>query len=123
MEVLEHLLSVGANVGLLDEDGDTPLMVAETPEIFARLIAAGADPKIKNTEGKGIVEKAVDDDNEALINWFKENGYITDPNFTYTPGESAEMEEFMDMLEPVEEGEGEGEAANEEDEMQGQGNE
>lgn len=105
MEVLEYLLSVGANVGLLDEDGDTPLLVTETPEVFARLIAAGADPKVKNKEGKGIVEKAVEDDNETLINWFKENGYITDPNFSYTPGESAEMEEFMDMLEPVEEGE------------------
>jgi hypothetical protein len=110
MEVLEYLLSVGASVTLLDEDGDTPLLVCEKPEIFQRLVAAGADPHAKNTEGKGIVEKAVEDDNEELIVWLKDNGYITDPNFSYTPGES-EMADFMDMLEPVdedEEGEGEG---------------
>lgn len=105
MEVLEFLLTVGGNVNLRDEDGDTPLLVSEKPEIFQRLIQAGADPHAKNTAGHGIVQKAVEDDNEELINFLKDNGYITDPNFKYTPGQT-EMEEFMDMLEPVEEGEG-----------------
>lgn len=105
MEVLEFLLSVGANVQLRDEDGDTPLLVSEKPEIFQRLIQAGADPLATNTNGQGILQKAVEDDNEELINFLRENGYITDPNFKYTPGQS-EMEEFLDMLEPVAEGEG-----------------
>lgn len=111
MEILEYLLSVGANIALRDEDGDTPLLVSEKPEIFQRLIQAGADPHATNTEGHGIVDKAVEDDNEELINYLKENGYITDPNFTYTPGQS-EMQEFVNMLEPVDENE---EAENGED--------
>lgn len=105
MEVLEYLLSVGASVSLLDEDGDTPLLVCEKPEIFQRLVAAGADPHAKNAAGDGIVEKAVEEDNEELIVWLKDNGYITDPNFSYTPGQGGEMSDFMDMLEPVDENE------------------
>lgn len=99
-------MTVGADVSLRDEDGDTPLLVCEKADVFQRLVAAGADSHAKNTEGKGIVEKAVEDDAEDLIKYLMESGFITDPNFTYTPGESAEMENFMDMLEPVEEGEG-----------------
>lgn len=114
MGVLEYLLTVGGNVHLRDEDGDTPLLVSEKPEIFQRLIQAGADPHAKNSNGQGIVEKAVEEDNEELIEFLKNNGFITDPNFKYTPGQSAEMEEFMDMLEPVEEGE-EGNEEKEED--------
>mmetsp|Transcript_32154 Transcript_32154/g.54221 ORF Transcript_32154/g.54221 Transcript_32154/m.54221 type:complete len:84 (-) Transcript_32154:384-635(-) len=31
MEVINYLLSVGADVNLRDEDGDTPLLVCESP--------------------------------------------------------------------------------------------
>jgi ankyrin repeat protein len=103
MEVLEYLLSVGGSVTLLDEDGDTPLLVCEKPEIFARLVTAGADPRARNTAGQSIIEKAVEEDNEELIVWLQQNGYITDPNFSYVPGQ-AEMEEFVNMLERVDEG-------------------
>lgn len=109
MAVLEYLLSVGGDVSLRDEDGDTPLLVCEKPEIFQRLVQAGADPRVKNTSGMGIVEKAVEEDAEDLINFLMANGYITDPNFKYVPGEAAEMANFMDMLEPVEEGADNGE--------------
>ena len=99
---MEYLLSVGANIELRDEDGDTPLLVCETPAIFQRLVAAGANPNAKNTAGRGILNKAVEDDNEELILYLQANGYITDPNFKYTPGES-ELENLMDMLERVSE--------------------
>lgn len=108
LEVLEYLLSVGGDVNLKDEDGDTPLLVCEKPEIFQRLVTAGANPRAKNNDGKGIVEKAVEEDAEDLIKYLLESGFITDPNFKYVPGEAQEMANFMDMLEPVEEGEGEG---------------
>lgn len=108
MEVLEYLLSIGGNISLLDEDGDTPLLVSEKPEIFARLVAAGADPHAKNTEGRGILDKAVEDDNEELIVWLQQNGYVTDPDFKYVPGQT-EMEDFVSMLERVDEGEGDAE--------------
>ena len=100
---------------LRDEDGDTPLLVCEKPDIFQRLVAAGADAHVRNTEGKGIVEKAVEEDAEELINYLVESGLITDPNFKYVPGEAAEMANFMDMLEPVEEGAEGGEDASDDD--------
>eukprot|EP01032_Pedospumella_encystans_P014992 gene14992-17189_t len=115
MVVLEYLLSVGGDVSLRDEDGDTPLLVCEKPDIFQRLVAAGADPHVKNSEGKGIVEKAVEEDAEELINYLVESGFITDPNFKYVPGEAAEMANFMDMLEPVEEGAEGGEDGSDDD--------
>lgn len=115
MAVLEYLLSVGGDVTLRDEDGDTPLLVSEKPEIFQRLVLAGADPHVKNSDGKGIVEKAVEEDAEDLIIFLQANGYITDPNFKYVPGEAAEMENFMDMLEPVEEGADDGEEESEDE--------
>lgn len=118
MAVLEYLLSVGGDVSLRDEDGDTPLLVCEKPEIFQRLVQAGADPLVKNTGGMGIVEKAVEEDAEDLINYLMANGYITDPNFKYVPGEAAEMANFMDMLEPVEEGANNGEEEESEDEAE-----
>jgi len=118
MAVLEYLLSVGGDVSLRDEDGDTPLLVCEKPEIFQRLVQAGADPRVKNTSGMGIVEKAVEEDAEDLINYLMANGYITDPNFKYVPGEAAEMANFMDMLEPVEEGADNGEEEESENEAE-----
>ena len=41
MELIEYLLQVGADVNLRDPDGDTPLLVAESPYVFERLIEAG----------------------------------------------------------------------------------
>jgi hypothetical protein len=101
MEVLEYLLSVGADVKLKDEDGDTPLLVCEEPAIFDRLVLAGADPKAINKQKQGILEKAVEDDNETLILHLQAKGYITDPNFKYTPptGESDDENLNLDMIE------------------------
>jgi len=39
-----------------------------------------------NYTSQGIVEKAVENDSEELIMYLLERGFITDPNFTYTPG-------------------------------------
>jgi hypothetical protein len=34
-----------------------------------------------------VIEKAVDDENEVMILFLMENGYVTDPNFKFTPGQ------------------------------------
>ena len=46
-----------------------------------------ADPTIVNSSNQGIVEKAVEDENEIMIKFLLENGYVKDPNFKFTPGQ------------------------------------
>lgn len=74
-------------------------MVCEQPAIFDLLVQAGADPHAKNNAGQSIIEKAIEDDNEELINHLKQIGIITDPNFTYTsPADAADVDpETMEM--------------------------
>ena len=53
--VLMQLLAAGAPINTADHAGFTALMIAaqyNTPEIVKKLIRAGADPDIKNKEGK-----------------------------------------------------------------------
>ena len=46
-----------------------------------------ADPTVRNSSNQGIVEKAVEDENEIMIKFLLENGYVNDPNFKFTPGQ------------------------------------
>ncbi|RHZ77013.1 hypothetical protein Glove_186g137 [Diversispora epigaea] len=52
IELVEFLLTCGANVNLCDNDGDSPLFLAETVEMVQKLLDNGADPYIANIEGK-----------------------------------------------------------------------
>jgi hypothetical protein len=67
-----------------------------------------------NYTSQGIVEKAVENDSEELIMYLLERGFITDPNFTYTPGgdENGDEEDDDDVGEIVMDGDG---VINEED--------
>lgn len=54
-KVLAQLLVAGAPINAADHDGFTALMIAarhNTPGIVKKLVRAGADPDIKNKEGK-----------------------------------------------------------------------
>ena len=77
-----------------------------------------------NYTSQGIVEKAVENDSEELIMYLLERGFITDTNFTYTPGgdengdddEEEDEEDDEDVGEIVMDGDG---VINEEDNEDG----
>jgi hypothetical protein len=78
--ILEFLVSLGADVNIRDNDGDTPLLVAETPAAFEALVQFGADPQAKNKAGEGIVEKVIEDERPELFEYLVERGFVTDGN-------------------------------------------
>jgi ankyrin repeat protein len=80
--LLEYLISAGGNVNVLDNDGDSPILFCEDQETFEFLLAHGANPEHRNFRGEGIFEKAVDDDNASLIEFFASKGYITGEQLT-----------------------------------------
>ena len=55
--------------------------------MYKVLIDAGADPNVRNSRDQGIAEKALEDENESLLIFLIENGYIKDPNLKFTPGQ------------------------------------
>ena len=62
-----------------------------------------------NNLNQGVVEKAVEDENEVMIKYLLDNGYIKDPNFKFTPGQfdfsyENEEEDSDDNMEESEEG-------------------
>ena len=110
VEMLRVLLGLGGDVNLRDAEGDTPLLVCETPEVFEILVAAGADPNAVNTEGEGIMAKAVEDDNEELANYLVEKGFAP-AGFRFTSREvqEGEFEEWRPDDQDEADGGGEGE--------------
>ena len=67
MDVVELLLSTGANVNIKDSDGDTPLHFCEKPDIAQLLMLAGGDIFAKNDKNESILDKAIEDDNDDMI--------------------------------------------------------
>lgn len=51
LELLEYLISVGGDINLRDDDGDTPLYVVESVDAARWLVEHGADASITNDEG------------------------------------------------------------------------
>lgn len=49
--IIDFLLERGADVNIEDDDQDTPLYVAETPELARYLVEKGANPSHKNGDG------------------------------------------------------------------------
>lgn len=54
LELLNYLLSVGGDVNLTDDDGDTPLYTCESVEAARWLVEHGADAGHKNEEGMTV---------------------------------------------------------------------
>jgi len=54
IELVEFLISQGADVNIRDNEGDTPLYVAENIHIAQKLLDHGADPFVRNSEGKTV---------------------------------------------------------------------
>ena len=70
LALLEFLLQKGASVTLRDEDGDTPLLVCDDSACFDLLEKHGANIDDKNSDDKGVVDRALDffeDENEDMI--------------------------------------------------------
>ncbi|KAF1968363.1 hypothetical protein BU23DRAFT_558596 [Bimuria novae-zelandiae CBS 107.79] len=67
LEVLRELIQkYKANVNMLDEDGETPLFVAESSDVARCLVEElGADYGIRNAEGKTAEEKFAEEEGEA----------------------------------------------------------
>lgn len=74
VELIQFLINSGANPNLRDSDGDTPLHFCELPEVAELLIMNGADPTAVNNEGDTIFDKAEEDENEAMIEYWTGKG-------------------------------------------------
>ncbi len=57
-EVTSTLIANGADVNAQDEDGNTPLMLSKSAESVRLLLAAGANPYLRNGEGRNALEVA-----------------------------------------------------------------
>jgi ankyrin repeat protein len=100
VDLIRYLVSRGANIELQDNDGDTPILVCETPEVFELLVELGANPNVKNKQNEGIAEKVLDDDNLIMIQYLVQKGLLD---------ESAVLEKYNMTEEELIEQEGEGE--------------
>ncbi len=79
-DLIEFLLQKGADVNIRDPDGDTPLLVVEEPEALGKLLSHGADIHAVNNDGLGIIEKAMEDENEELLaHLLQLPGFLSDP--------------------------------------------
>ena len=53
-DILEYLISVGGDINLRDDDGDTPLYVVESVEMAQWMIERGAQWGVVNEEGLSV---------------------------------------------------------------------
>ena len=53
-DILEYLISVGGDINLRDDDGDTPLYVVESIEMAQCMIERGAQWGVVNEEGLSV---------------------------------------------------------------------
>jgi len=90
------MINEGGDVNLLDEDGDTPLHVCESPECADVLIQAGADQNAVNSTGWTALDVAVDDgERPQMVEWLKEHGVnMQEPELT-----DEALNQLCDLLE------------------------
>jgi ankyrin repeat protein len=89
IELVRYLLSNGADLNLKDEDGDTPILVCETIDMFDVLVNAGADPAAAtNYLGESFHQKLLEDHNDELLshymNYMVRIGLGSDMNLVVT---------------------------------------
>jgi ankyrin repeat protein len=51
LDLLEYLLSIGGDINITDNDGETPLFTVESIETARHLISKGADISLRNHDG------------------------------------------------------------------------
>jgi ankyrin repeat protein len=78
LELIKFLLSVGANIHIKDNEGDTPILFCEDAETFEYLVSCGANTSDINESGESIFEKVVEDENLAMIQYLIEKGYVNE---------------------------------------------
>ena len=54
IDLIEFLISEGADVNIRDNENDTPLDIAENVRVAQIFLHHGADPFVKNSEGKTV---------------------------------------------------------------------
>ena len=59
--LVNYLLDKGANVNLLDSDGESPIFYCESREMAEILVQHGADLHVKNLEGQTLLDRAEED--------------------------------------------------------------
>lgn len=69
-ELIELLLGGGAHVNKGDEDGDTALHYCELPAVAELLILAGADVAAVNNYNETVLDKAVENENEEMVEFW-----------------------------------------------------
>ncbi|OQS07114.1 hypothetical protein THRCLA_20218 [Thraustotheca clavata] len=74
LDLVELLLSKGANVSLGDNDDETPLHFCENVEIAQLLLAHGASLNAKNSDGRTPLDAAIDDENDELRDFYINQG-------------------------------------------------
>ncbi|RIA91204.1 ankyrin repeat-containing domain protein [Glomus cerebriforme] len=62
IDLIDFLISEGADVNIRDNDNDTPLYVAENVKVAQKLLSHGADPFIINSEGKTPAQVAYEEE-------------------------------------------------------------
>ncbi|KAJ3400776.1 hypothetical protein HDV05_000845, partial [Chytridiales sp. JEL 0842] len=91
--MIDLLVKYGGNPNIPDFEGDTPLHVTETLEMAKHLVSLGADPKIRNKEGKLPIENADEEEWVEVVEYLKE--FTPD----YTPASHSDDDEDGNDLE------------------------
>jgi ankyrin repeat protein len=112
-DLIQFLVSSGANIELTDHDGDTPLLVCENAATYELLIRLGANPNARNNNNEGIIEKILDDENLEMMQYFVEKGMLDEATVQKKLGLTEEdmMNMNMEGIEEGDEDEEEGEEA------------
>lgn len=83
-ELVEFLLSKGANLDIKDSDGETVLSYSENkPEILKLLVSNGLNPNSKDSDGQPILNTSIRNSDTDLVRLLLEKG----ANVKYNPEE------------------------------------
>ena len=78
IELITLLLDRGAAIDLKDAEGDVPLLVCEEVEALELLLSRGASLEVSNMLNQDIGFKAVEDENEELVEWLVDKKVLTE---------------------------------------------
>mmetsp|Transcript_25600 Transcript_25600/g.33323 ORF Transcript_25600/g.33323 Transcript_25600/m.33323 type:complete len:164 (+) Transcript_25600:17-508(+) len=101
-DLINYLVSVGADIHQRDNDGDTPLHHCDAPATAEFLISLGANPLVANNEGRTPPQVHLSDDEEEMVEFWRAKGFLEKgPIVTMVPGsdfpEQGELESFDEM--------------------------